>query len=81
MDGGVAQSAGLVLLRLIVETWSGRRVRPSWICREGMALKTQEIHLCALQEAGVGRAVRCVARYASFRLYRLMLVDERTGFV
>ena len=77
----MAEGAGLVLLRLVVETWCRRCVGPRWIRRKGMALKTQQIHLRTLQEARVGRTVRCVTRDASFRLHRLMFEDKRTGFV
>ena len=81
MNRRVAQGAGLILLRLIVEAWSWRRPWPGRIRREGMALQAQQVHLGALQQARIRRAVRRMARGAAFDLHRFVLVDERPGLV
>src|SRR5271165_4012535 len=73
VDCGVTQRAGLVFLRLIVESRSGR-----WSCIrvQRMATHAQEIHLVLLQHPRVGGAVGRMAHLAALDL-GFMLVNER----
>lgn len=70
MDGRVAQNAGLILLRLVVRRPQGAKRRSA------VTLQTQQVDLGHAQEARIGRAVRCMATHAAFRLHRHVLVDE-----
>ena len=74
----MATGAGLILLGLIVE---GGRGRSTGIGGKGVALKTEQVHLRALEKARVGIAVRGVARDTTFRLYDRVFVDKGPGFV
>ena len=74
----MAQSASLILLCLIVESW---RCRCPSIHRQGVALETEEIHLAALQQAGIRRTMRRMARCTAFGFHHRVFVNERTGFV
>ena len=66
MDCGVAKRAGLIFLRLIVKGWRGRRTR---VGGEGVALKANQIHLAALKQARVRRAMWHMASRTALRLH------------
>ena len=73
MYGNVAEGAGLILLRLVVEArCSGRAGRR----RLGMATDAQEIHLVLHQQPLIRRTMRRVANGATLD-FRLVLVDKR----
>lgn len=72
MDGNVAERAGLVFLRLIVE---GRRSRRPGGCGLGMAANAKKINLILDEHSLVGRTVGRVADHATFD-FRFVLVDE-----
>ena len=78
MNGRVTHRAGLILLRLVVE--SGRRGRPG-IRRESVAFQADQIYLRALQQARIGRAMRQMASRATFDLNGFMLIHKRTRFI
>ena len=70
----VAQRARLEEARLIVERRSARSAAEA---RCGVALETEQIHIAHLQHVGVRPAMHYVARYATIRFDRRMLVHER----
>ena len=74
MDSDVAERAGLVFLRLIVE---GRCSRRPGGCGLGMAANAEQIDLILDEQALVGRAVGRVADHATLD-FRFVLVDEGT---
>lgn len=78
MNGHVAHGAGLVFLRLIVESRCS-----GWACvhREGMAFETNQVYLAAFQKARIRGAVRGMAGYTTFNLDRFVFEYEWTGFV
>src|SRR5208282_1839149 len=78
VDRRVAQGAGLILLRLVVE--ARHRGRPE-VQSQGMALQAEDVHLAALQQPRIRRAVGHVASNAALDLHDFMLVDERTSLV
>ena len=79
MNRRVAHRAGLILLRLVVESGSGRGA--SRIRGESVAFQADQVYLCALQQARIGRAMWQMASRAAFDLDGFMFVHERAGFV
>jgi len=78
VDRCVAKRACLILHCLVVER--GNR-GCAWIDSQGMALEAKKVDLAALEEAGVRRAVRRVARGATIDLYNWMLEDKWAGLL
>ena len=78
MNGHVAHRASLVFLRLVMER---RDRRSTLVCRECVALEAHQVDVCALEQAGIGRAVGSVAAGTSFHLDGLMLVHERPRLI
>lgn len=72
----VADGAGLVLVRLIVER---RYPRSGEVHRSRMALQAQRVDIIAGQQPRVWRSVWVVARCAALGLDHRMRVDERAG--
>ena len=72
MDSDVAERAGLVFLRLIVE---GRCSRRPGGCGLGMAANAEQIDLILDEQALVGRTVGRMADHATFD-FRFVLIDE-----
>src|ERR1700722_6610457 len=79
MNGRVAQGAGLVFLRLVVE--SGSRSGAAGIRGESVALQAEQVHLSTNQQSRIGRAVRCVACRTAFDLDDFMFIHIRPRFV
>src|SRR5262250_1193397 len=78
VDRSVAHRTGLVFLRLVVERGNRSRTR---IYGEGMALKANQVHLAALEQPRIRRAMWHVAGLAAFDLYCLVLVHKRPSLV
>src|ERR1700682_274027 len=78
VNRSMAHGAGLILLGLIME---GRNRGCSHIRGKCVALKAQQVHLCAFEKPRIGTAVRRMAGNAPFGLHRRMLVYERPRFV
>jgi len=76
MNLRMADRAGLILIGLVMERGSARRGE---VHRSGMALQAEGIDIIACQQARVGRPMRKVARGASLRLERRMLVYKWAG--
>ena len=74
----MAHSAGLVLLRLIVERWNGRG---GGINREGVTFQTQKVDIAPFQQSRVVGAMGSVTGNTTFGLDRGMLESEWSGFV
>ena len=74
----MAHGAGLVLLRLVMESRNRRR---SGVNRESVTFQAEEIDLATLEKPGICRAMRRMARGAAFDFDGFMLVDEGTGLV
>ncbi len=74
----MAKGARLILLVLLMKRRYGGS---SGVHGERMAFKTQQVHLTALEQARIGRAMRRVAGAATFDFHCLMLEDKGTGFV
>ena len=72
----MAKRAGLELRGLVVEAG---RVAHDGAKRNGVTLKTEQIHFAALEQARIGRAVRHVATDAAFSALRRVLKDKRPG--
>ena len=77
MDVRVAQSASLILLGLVMERWYPGNGR---VHRQRVAFQAKQVDLAALEQPGIGGAVRRVAGHTPFRLNRLVLENERAGF-
>ena len=67
--GAVLESRG----RLVVEA---RRIGRSDLVGSAVAFQAELAHLVALEQLGIGRAVRRVANRAAFQLQRRVLEDE-----
>lgn len=76
MDGGVAERAGLMPLRLVME---GRCSSHGHSRRKSVALQTKSVHPRTFEHAGVDRAMRRVAGRTAFSLDRRVFKDERSG--
>ena len=74
----MTQGARLVLCRLVVE---GRDAGRAGINRQGMAFEAQQVHLAALEQAHICRAVGHMTTDASLRLHRRVLINEGAGFI
>ena len=74
MNRNVAQSACLVLIRLVVP--ASRTYR-----RIGVTLEAEQVHGADFQHPWVSRTVRTMTTLASLGLHWYMLVDERPLFV
>ena len=78
MNGRVAHRASLIFLRLVMERWDCRRAR---VRRERVTLQTQQIHLRAIEQPRIRRAMGRMAAHASFYLYGLVLIHEGSRLV
>lgn len=74
MNRNVAQSARLVLVRLVVPTCRTYR-------RIGVTLEAEQVHSADFQHPWVSRTVRTMTALTSLGFHRDMLVDERPLFV
>ena len=78
MNGRVTHRAGLILLGLVMERWSGRSRH---IHRERVALQTNQVYVAPLQQPRVRRPVRGMASDATFSLDGRMFPGEGAGLV